>query len=90
MASHMLNMYFQLTYTFSVSVLVDKVANSNYTPETSWLCCEDYLKNTMVSCWQKQPKLRPDFNSLNTLLKPFTAIMYVYNMFSSISMVSFQ
>ncbi|XP_067929737.1 guanylate cyclase 32E-like [Watersipora subatra] len=69
---------FGMGYQYSdkdLQVLIDRVVCSNHTPETSWLCCEDYLKNTMISCWQSSPKMRPDFNALNSHLKPFTTIL---------------
>ncbi|KAF6030690.1 hypothetical protein EB796_010989 [Bugula neritina] len=65
-------------YAFSVQeleALVLNISENLYHPETSWLCCEDYLKNIMLSCWQCPPRLRPDFPSLNNQLKPLRAIM---------------
>ncbi|XP_067936689.1 receptor-type guanylate cyclase Gyc76C-like [Watersipora subatra] len=55
--------------------VLERVCGFGYHPETSWLCCEDYLKNVMLLCWQSSPKLRPDFQTLSNQLKPFHAIM---------------
>ena len=68
-----------LISVFVIAALISQICENLYHPETSWLCCEDYLKNVMLACWQSPPKLRPDFPTLGSQLKPFRAIMLVHS-----------
>lgn len=72
---HALTAYRSERLNVLLTALIEKIANSNYAPETPWLCCEDYLKNIMKSCWMNPPKARPDLTALNNLLKPFRVIL---------------
>lgn len=50
--------------------------NKAYLPSLDELECQNYIKETLLQCWEENPEQRPDFRSIRQKLKPlFKGIM---------------